>query len=124
MKRIMMQMYVKGSSEAVALYLKAFDATLGFNVKSSDDTFYHSELDICGHTLAVAEANDSMDKRITGNTMQFCLHYGEGDEDKVKKAYEILKDGSEILFPLGPCDFSPLCADFIDKFGVRWCLFV
>jgi len=124
MKRIMMQMYVKGSSEAVALYLKAFDATLGFNVKSSDDTFYHSELDICGHTLAVAEANDSMDKRVTGNTMQFCLHYGEGNEDKVKKAYEILKDSSEILFPLGPCDFSPLCADFIDKFGVRWCLFV
>ena len=124
MKRIMMQMYVKGSSEAVALYLKAFDATLGFNVKSSDDTFYHSELDICGHTLAVAEANDSMDKRITGNTMQFCLHYGEGNEEKVKKAYEILKEGSEILFPLSPSDFSPLCVDIIDKFGVRWCLFV
>jgi PhnB protein len=124
MKRTMMQMYVKGSGEAVELYLKAFNATLGFNVKSSDDTFYHSELDICGHTLAVAEANDSMDKRFTGNTSQFCLLYGEGNEDKVKKAYEILKEGSEILFPLGSCDFSPLCADFVDKFGVRWCLFV
>jgi len=124
MKRAMMQMYVKGSGEAVELYLKAFNATLGFNVKSSDDTFYHSELDICGHTLAVSEANDSIDKRITGNTMQFCLHYGEGNEEKVKKAYEILKEGSEILFPLGPSDFSPLCVDIIDKFGVRWCLFV
>lgn len=27
-------------------------------------------------------------------------------------------------FNLGPCDFSPLFADFIDKYGVRWCLFV
>jgi uncharacterized glyoxalase superfamily protein PhnB len=124
MKRTMMQIYVKGSGEAVELYLKAFNATLGFNVKSSDNTFYHSELDICGHTLAVAEANDGMDKRITGNTMQFCFHYGEGNEAMVKQAYEILKEGSEILFPLGPCDFSSLCADFIDKFGVRWCLFV
>jgi PhnB protein len=124
MKRAMMQVYVKGSRDAVELYLKAFNATLGFNVKSSEDTFYHAELDICGHTLAVAEANDSVDKRITGNTMQFCLHYGEGNEDRVKQAYDILKEGSEVLFPLGPCDFSPLCADFIDKFGVRWCLFI
>lgn len=124
MKRSLMQVYVKGSGEAVELYLKAFNATLGFNVKNSDNTFYHSELDICGHTLAVSEANDGMNKRITGNTMQFCLHYGEGNEESVKRAYEVLKEGSEILFPLGPCDFSPLCADFIDKFGVRWCLFV
>lgn len=124
MKRIMMQIYTKGSGEAVELYLKAFNGTLGFNVKSSEDTFYHAELDICGHTLAVAEANNSMDESITGNTMQFCFHYGAGNEDMVKQAYETLKEGSEILFPLGPCDFSPLCVDFIDKFGVRWCLFV
>lgn len=124
MYRSMMQIYVKGSGEAVELYLKAFNATLGFNVKSSDDTYYHAELDICSHILAVAEANDGMDKRITGNTMQFCFHYGEGNEDMVKQAHEILKEGSEILFPLGPCDFSPLMTDFIDKFGVRWCLFV
>lgn len=124
MKRSMMQAYVKGSREAVELYINAFNATLGYNVKSPDGTFYHSELDICGHTLAVAEANDGMDDRITGNTMQFCLHYGEGNEDMVQQAYEILKEGSKILFPLGSCEFSPLCADFIDKFGIRWCLFV
>lgn len=124
MKRAMMQIYVKGSGQAVELYLKAFNATLGFNVKSSDDTFYHAELNICGNILAIAEANDDMDKRITGNTMQFCFHYGEGNENMVKQAYEMLKEGSEILFPLGTCDFSPLFADFIDKFGVRWCLFV
>lgn len=124
MKRAMMQIYVKGSGQAVELYLKAFNATLGFNVKSSDATFYHAELNICGNILAIAEANDDMDKRITGNTMQFCFHYGEGNENMVKQAYEMLKEGSEILFPLGTCDFSPLFADFIDKFGVRWCLFV
>lgn len=124
MKRVMMQAYVKESIEAVELYLKAFNATLGFNVKNFNNTFYHAELDICGHFLAIAEANDDMDKSITGNTMQFCFHYGEGNEDMVRQAYEILKEGSEILFPLGSCDFSSLYADFIDKFGIRWCLFV
>ena len=124
MKRAMMQIYVKGSEAAVALYLKAFNATLGYNVKSSDGSFYHAELDICGNTLAIAEANDGMDKRITGNTMQFCFHYGEGNENKVKQAYEVLKEGSEILFPLDKCEFSPLMTDLVDKYGVRWCLFV
>ncbi|MHC1723743.1 MAG: VOC family protein [Aminipila sp.] len=124
MKRSMMQVYVKGSQEAVGLYLKAFNGTLGYNVKSPDGTFYHSEIDICGHILAVAEANDSMDKSITGNTMQFCFQYGEGNEEQIKQAYETLKESSEILFPLGPCEFSSLCADFIDKYGVRWCLFI
>lgn len=124
MKRAMMQVYTKGSGAAVELYLKAFNGTLGFNVKGDEDTYYHAEIDICGNILAIAESNEDMDKRISGNTMQFCFHYGEGNEDKVRQAYDVLKEGSEILFPLGPCDFSPLCTDFIDKYGVRWCLFV
>lgn len=124
MKRSMMQTYVKGSTEAVELYLKAFNATLGYHVKSSDGTYYHSELEIEGIILSVAESNESSNKPIPGNTMQFCLHYGEGNEAKVQQAYDLLKKGAEILFPLGSCDFSPLMADFIDKFGVRWCLFV
>lgn len=124
MNRVMMQVYTKDSKEAVDTYMKAFDATLGFNVKDGEDNYYHCELDICGNTLAVAELKDGMEERVTGNTMQFCLHYGEGKEGQVTKAYEILKEGSEIIFPLGPCDFSPLCTDLIDKFGVRWCLFV
>lgn len=123
MKRSMMQIYVKGSQEAIELYIKAFSATLGYHVKNEDGTFYHSELDICGHILAVAEMNNCMEERITGNTMQFCFEYGEGNEDKIKQAYDVLKEEGKILFPLGPCDYSPLCADFIDKFGVRWCLF-
>ncbi len=122
MKRSMMQIYTKGSGQAVELYRKAFDATLGYHIKSSDDTFYHAELDICGHTLAIAETNEA--SLVTGNTMQFCLHYGEGNETMVRKAYELLKDGSQILFPLGPCEFSPLMTDLIDQYGVRWCLFV
>lgn len=124
MLRSMMQVYVKGSNEAVELYLEAFGAALGFNVKNPEGNYYHSELDVCGHTLAVSEADAGEDTQITGNTMQFCFHYGEGNEDTVRHAYEVLKEGSEIRFPLGPSDFSPLCTDLIDKFGVRWCLFV
>jgi PhnB protein len=120
----MMQTYVKGSKEAVDLYLKAFRGTLGFHVKNSDDTYYHSEINISGHILAVAEVEDTEWKCITGNTMQFCLHFDEGEEEIIEQAYELLKEGGTVNYPLGSCDFSPLMTDITDKFGVRWCLFI
>lgn len=127
MKRSMMQAYVIQSDKAVALYQKAFDAVLISSYLNEDGTFFHSELDIQGEILAVAERNSlyAIDgQSVTGNIMQFCLHYGEGNEDKVRKAYEVLKEDAKILMPLAPCEFSSLMTDFIDKFGIRWCLFV
>ena len=128
MKGSMMQAYVTRSDEAVKLYQNAFDATLISSYPNSDGTFYHSELDIQGEILAVAERNSEYaiidGKSITGNTMQFCLHYGEGNEDMVRKAYELLKIDAKILMPLAPCEYSTLMADLIDKYGIRWCLFV
>lgn len=128
MKRSMMQAYVTRSDEAVAFYQKAFDAALISSYPNSDGTFYHAELDLQGEILAIAERNSEYAiigaEAITGNVMQFCLHYGEGNEDMVRKAYEVLKTGAKILMPLAPCDFSPLMTDLIDQYGVRWCLFV
>jgi PhnB protein len=119
----MMQTYVKGSDKAVEFYQKAFDAKLVSSYQNDDGTFYHAELDVYGQILAVAEANPN-EEVITGNTMQFCLHFEPDYEDKVRKAYEVLKEGATINYPLSPCDYSPLMVDLIDKFGIRWCLFV
>lgn len=128
MKRSMMQAYVTRSNEAVALYQKAFDAVLISSYPNEDGTFFHSELDIEGEILAVAERNseNSMigNETATGNVMQFCLHYGEGNEEKVRKAYEVLKTDATVIVPLAPCGFSSLMSDLIDKYGIRWCLFV
>ena len=124
MKRTLMQIYTKGSAEAVEMYQKAFDAVLGYNVKNEDGTFYHSELDLYGQIISVAERPDKDDTGITGNTMQFCLHFSEGEEHLVKKAYDVLIDNADILIPLGPFDYSLYMTDLIDKFGVRWCLFI
>ncbi len=122
MERTLMQIYVKGSPEAVELYQKAFNTTLGYHVKQEDGTFYHSELNVYGQIISVAERTDN-DDSITGNTMQFCLQFSKEEEDLLKKAYDILSDNAKILFPLGPCDYTDHMADLIDKFGVRWCLF-
>lgn len=107
-KRSIMQAYVKGSDEAVELYQKAFDARLISSYLNSDGTYYHSELDIQGEILAIAErnlANSIGDETITGNVMQFCLHYGQVNEDTVRKAYEVLKADTKIIMPLAACEF-------------------
>ncbi len=121
MLRSMMQVYVKGSIEAVRLYQKAFDAKLVSEHKNDDGSYLHAELDIYGQILALSESVE--DQNIAGNTMQFCLHFGEADKELVVKAFRELEQDALIFSPLGPCFFSSCMVSFIDKFGVNWCLF-
>lgn len=123
MYRSMMQVYVKESDKAVELYRKAFDTDLVASYPNSDGTFMHAELNVYGQILAISEAIED-EERVTGTTMQFCLHFGHGKEELVQKAYDMLESGAEILYPLSSCDYSPLMVDLIDRYGVRWCIFV
>lgn len=128
MKRSLMQAYVKGSGAAVELYREAFGAEVVSAYVNDDGTYYHSELDVYGQILSVSEARGvyfgAGEAGTTGSTMQFCLHFAPGEEAEVQRAYGALKAGADILMPLGPCDYSPLMADLVDRFGVRWCIFV
>lgn len=99
MKRSMMLAYVTRSDEAVALYQKAFGTILISSYLNDDGTYFHSELDIEGEILAIAERNS-----------EYAII---GEETAAK-----------ILMPLAPCEYRSLMADFIDKYGIRWCLFV
>lgn len=128
MFRPLLQIYVKGSDEAFEFYKKAFDAKIGYQDFDENGVVIHRELDICGLAIAVGEACDTTraggPKRVTGNTMQFCIQFDAGDEDKVRKAYDTMVEGSEIITPFGQLFFSPCGVELIDKYGVWWCLFV
>ncbi len=121
MLRSMMQIYVKGSVEAVNIYQKAFNAKILALYPDENGGYMHSELNAYGQILAVSELIDNV---VIGNTMQFCFYFGEGGEEHVKNAYEVLKDGATVCVPVGPCDYSPCMFSLVDKFGVFWCLFV
>lgn len=127
MKRSLMQIYVEGSDKAILFYQKAFDAPVVASYKNDDGTFLHAELDIQGQILGLSERNSDYSikgETNTGNIMHFCLEYEKNSEDMLKKAYEILKEDAKIITPLGPCEYSPLMVDLIDKYGVRWGFFV
>jgi len=127
MFRSLLQIYVKGSAEAYEFYKNAFDAEVGYRDIDDNGVVIHQELNIAGQAIAVGEANDTTRagglQRVTGNTMQFCLQFGAENADKIQKAYEVLKEGSEIITPFGEFFFSPCGVELIDKYGVWWCLF-
>jgi aminoglycoside 6'-N-acetyltransferase I len=123
LRRSLMQIYVKDSAEAVAQYRKAFDAELQCAYPGPRCGYLHAELDLGGQILAVSEAEGDGEPE-PGGTMQFCLHFLPGEEDRVRGAFAALQPGSRVLHAPGPCDYSPCMADFIDRYGVRWCLFV
>ncbi len=123
MQRSMLQVYVRESDKAAALYQKAFDARMVISYPYPNGTFMHAELDVYGQILAISEAAKD-EETVTGNPMQFCLHFGKGKEVPVQTAYEALKESAVIICPPGPCPFCPLMFDLVDRYGVRWCVFV
>jgi len=119
----MFQVYVKNSNEALEFYQKAFDAKLLVSHLHDNGTIAHAEIDIYGQTFAVCEA--SKDEVISGNTMQLCLHFGEGKEDCVQKAFDVLKENAaEIHGPYFDAPWSTFLFGVIDKYGVNWCVYV
>ena len=122
MFRSLLQIYVKGKDKAFQLYQKAFDAEIGCKDVDENGVVIHQELNIMGQAFAVGEASD--DTHLTGNIMQFCLQFGEGNEGRIKNAYECLIEGGKTLTPPGEFSFSTYGVEFIDTYGVWWCLFI
>ncbi len=116
--RTLMQTYVRDRAQAIDAYVRAFDAKLTHVDYADDGTMVHCEIDVKGQVLAVGEVAEP----VTGTTMQFCFQF-DSPED-VARAYGELEEGATIFHAMGPCFFSPCMADIIDRFGVRWCLFV
>lgn len=124
--KIGLQAYIQRSAEAIEFYQKAFGATLGYNVRNDDGTFMHAELYLDGQLLiALSESSSDVGIKNVKNysptdypTMNFGVNLDS--EEAVKKAYDVLIEGGNILLSLGPLPWSTCCANVVDKFGVFW----
>jgi len=109
---------VTGSLEAVDFYRRAFNAELlCCYVDSTGRYVEHAELALDGQSfLSIMEIPEAQ----PGNTMYFFFSFD--DEESLREAYEILKDGAEVRFAPEPCEWCKLLTDFTDRYGVRWLL--
>ena len=113
---------IRESVKALEFYQKIFDAKLLFKYDNSDGTIYHSELEAYGQIIMVTELAEEI--AVTGNNMTFVMQFSEGEEDIIRKIYDLLKEDANIICPLCSCDYSPLQMDLIDKFGIHWCILI
>ncbi|QAA32400.1 VOC family protein [Clostridium manihotivorum] len=114
----MIQLYVKNAKEAIELYKKAFDAKLVYIEYTQENAVLHSEIIAHGQKLAISDYEEAS---VTGTVFQIDVRMQTAGD--VEKAYEVLREESNTNVPIGSSSFSPCMVDFVDKFGVRWCLF-
>lgn len=119
--------------EAMALYEKAFGATTKFMMRYSDadkrdwnkpltddqkKMIYHAEMLIGTQRIMFA---DIIEFDLSKGTSVFLTITFE-DAASVKRAYEVLKEGSTIVYPMISTTYSSCFVSLIDKFRIRWAL--
>ncbi len=121
------QVYVKNSMEAAKTYCKAFGAEITFEIKDSHETAYeHCELSVNGESfLAISEAQNPCDvalvHKMKWETMTFNV-FEMGTEERVRRAFDVLRDGGVVLEDIHEVPWNRYCATVIDKYGVCWWL--
>ncbi len=79
---------------------------------------YHSELLIGEQRIMFS---DIIEFDLVKSTSLF-LNVVFDFADEVKKAYEVLKEGSTIVYPMKSTTYSSCFVSLIDRFGFRWVL--
>lgn len=117
--------------EAIALYQKAFNCKVDFilhysdansqdwNIELSEEQknyVYHSEIHIGEQRIMMADEFTMENKACTS----LFLTVAFDTADEVEQAFNILKDGGIVIYPLHKTTYSSCMGSLIDKFGFRW----
>lgn len=117
--------------EAINLYQKAFLAEIGCMLRYADakaedlkrelterekEYIYHAEIFIGGQRIMMADNLDLPFVRSSALSLIVTMN----KKEEVKQAYEVLKEGSTIIYPIHSTTYSSCIVHLIDKFGFRW----
>ena len=117
--------------EALMLYQKAFNAKVTCLLRYSDakrddwnrqlspeqaNYIYHAEMYVGGQRLMMC---DNLDVDFRKSTALSLVITFDTKED-VSRAYEVLREGSETIYPMHSTTYSSCEVVFIDRFGFRW----
>jgi PhnB protein len=119
--------------EAMAMYERAFGARTELVLRYSDADerdwdrpltdaqkrmIYHAEMSIGSQLIMLS---DIVDIDLSKGTSQF-LALTFDDAPSVKRAYEVMKEGSTVVRPMTRTTYSSCFVSLIDRFGMRWVL--
>lgn len=107
--------------EAIKLYVKAFKATIKTIIQEPDQgedaLVIHAEICIHNQILMLNDFGNNNGFSKSGG-YQLCVSFE--NEDDLKDAYSVMKDGSITIDAMQATDYSTCVVRFIDRFDVRW----
>ncbi len=96
--------------------MKQFICMKRRSTENQKDYVYHSELVLNDQRIIMS---DHVDIEFTTCYSNFLTVMFDTKEE-VMRAYEIMKDGSKTIYPIGATTYSSCRVAFADKFGIRW----
>ena len=105
------------AEEAIDFYANIFE----YEIKDEDihkwdnGLIAHAEIIIFDNKLMLADVDFDND-----NFAGFSLAINLTDEDELKKIYDALSNGADIIMPLQKVEWSECYGLLKDKFGVTW----
>jgi len=120
-------------NEAIALYKKAFGATVLVKLRYSDadpkdfqckpeekDFVYYSRIKIGKQAIDLGDDSMNLLDKAQGSARKMSLLMEFESDEALKSAYEILSDGASVLTPLCNTTYCTAYAVLEDKFGICW----
>lgn len=119
-------------SEAIQLYQRAFNAKVvscitnkeatweekSHTLSDAENRIYHAEMEIRDQRVMMCDNGDvpfqptaSLSLTVIFDTKEDLLH-----------AYEIMKQGGSIIYPVQSTSYCSCFVSFFDRFGFRWVL--
>lgn len=117
--------------QAIGLYVQAFNAKVECLLRYSDarpedcdkelieqqkDYIYHAEIYIGNQRIMMSD-NTDFDFQ-PGKALSLTVTMETKND--VINAFEVLKDGGEIIYPVHSTTYSSCFCSLVDKFGFRW----
>ncbi len=107
----------QGSISCLITYGEANDPAYNPLLKEDQKDFiYHSELILGGQRIILADHVDMEFQTCYSNFLTVMFD----TKEEVQRAYEVMKEGSQTIYPMEATPYSSCRVVFVDKFGIRW----
>ena len=113
-----MEMYRKvfgGKVTALLTYSEANDLAYTLT-EEQKNWIYHGELTFCDQRIIMSDHVDMQFETCYTNFLTVMMD----TKEQVTAAWETMKEGSTVIYPLGSTFYSSARVVFVDRFGIRW----
>lgn len=105
-------------AEAIELYQRAFGSKVDHVLRDNDGSVYHAEIHIGNQRVMLCDNRDVS----FAPSASLSLTVSMDSDEAVRRAFDVLSEGGQVLYPLQSTPYASSFASVFDRFGFRWVL--